>query len=167
MPIETSTNLDYLITIFRLHLGDIDAANYRYLDSWLRTALVAAVKDLQSWWNHKYLINSNYNVYRNTRVEFLFPEPPIIQNSDELPIVLMASIIVKGGSLESSSWNLGSWKDHEISYSNIEGGKTKRESLMRDWETLSQLVKPPKERLAWTIKGSLPGFHENPFETRE
>jgi hypothetical protein len=166
MAIETTTNLDYLISALRLHLGDTDSDNYRYIDSWLRTALVQSTKGLQTWWNHKYLINTDYDVYRNPYIGFLFPEPPIIQNSDEQPIILMASLIIKGGSLESNSWNAGSWKDHEISYSNIEGSRTKLESFKRDWLSLTQLLKPPTDKLAWAIKGGLPGFHKNPFETK-
>jgi hypothetical protein len=166
MAIDTSTNLDYLITSLRLWLGDTDSTSYRYTDAWLRTALVSSVKNLQAWWNHKYLIDTSYNVYRNPNIEFLFPEPPIIQNSDEYPIVVMGSLIIKGGSLESNSWNVGSWKDHEISYSNIEGSKAKRDSFKRDLMALTQILKPPSDRLAWAIKGSLPGFHKNVFETK-
>lgn len=166
MSIDTSTNLDYLITSLRLHLGDTDSSSYRYTDPWLRTAIVLSVKALQTWWNHKYLIDTNYDSYRNPHSDFLFPSPPIIQNSDEQPIVLMAAIIIKGGSLESNSWNIGSWKDHEIAYSNIEGNRAKLESFRRDWLSLTQLLKPPSDRLAWAKKGSLPGFNRNPFETK-
>jgi hypothetical protein len=164
MAIETSTNLDYLIIYLRLHLGDIDSSSYRFLDSWLRTSLVFSVKALQRWWNHRYLVSTDYNVSRNSNHTFLFPEPPIIQNSDEKSIVLMASIIIKGGSLESNSWNVGSWKDHEISYSNIEGNRAKTKSLMSDWEELTTMMTPPNKRLAQAKKGSLPGFLQNPFE---
>jgi len=164
MAIDTSTNLDYLIPYLRLHLGDIDSSSYRYTDAWLRTALVTAVKNLQSWWNHRYLIDTSYNVSRNPYITFLFGSPPIVQNSDENPIILMASIIIKGGSLESNSWSVGSWKDHEIAYSNIEGNKAKTGSILRDWTSLTNLIKPPADKLAWTIKGNLPGFKDNPFE---
>ena len=166
MAIDTTTNLDYLITYLRLHLGDTDSTSYRYTDAWLRTAIVVSVKNLQVWWNHKYLINTDYNTYRNPNGAFLFPSPPIIQNSDEQPIILMSSMVIKGGSLESNSWTVGSWKDHEIAYSNIEGNKAKIESIRSDYTALTNLIKPPANRLAWTIKGCLPGFHENVFETK-
>ena len=65
-------------------------------------------KNCQSlkWWNFKYLINDSNEVYRNPNISFLFPEPPVIENSDERIIILMASIIIKGGSLEENSWNV-------------------------------------------------------------
>jgi len=167
MAIETVTNLDYLITSLRLHLGDIDSGNYKYTDAWLRTSLVTAVKNLQTWWNHRYLIDTDNNALRNPNVStFLFPNPPVIQNSDEDPIILMASLIIKGGSLESNSWNVGSWKDHEISYSNIEGSRAKTDSRRNDWVALTMLLTPPTKKLARSKKGSLPGFNKNPFETK-
>jgi hypothetical protein len=144
----TSSNLDYLITPLRLYIGDTSSTSYRYLDSWLRIALVQAVKDLQRWWGFKYLVDNDNNVYRNPDITFSYPETEgLIQDGDEKPIILMASIILKLGQLENSSWNTGSWKDAEISYSNIEGGKIKNESLRRDWEALTQLLKPPTKRL--------------------
>ena len=166
MAIETSTNLDYLIPFLRLKLGDMDSDSYRYVDSWLRTSLVMSVKTLQRWWNHRYLVDTDYNVSRNSNYTFLFSSPPIIQNSDEEPILLMASIIIKSGSLESNSWDVGSWKDNEISYSNIEGSKSRTKSWAQDWEELTMLLTPPDKRLAQARKGSLPGFLENPFETK-
>ncbi len=164
MAITTPTNLDYLIDFLRLHLGDTDSASYRYLDEWLRTALVISVKELQRWWNYRYLLDSNYNVYRNPNHVFIFAEPPIIQDADEKPIILMASIIIKKGSLENNSWEVGSWRDAEISYSNIEGNRAKLESLRNDWEQLTAILKPPTKRLAQTKKGSLPGYLNNLYE---
>lgn len=164
MAVSTSTNLDYLIDMLRLHLGDTDPASYRYMDEWLRTALVASVKELQRWWNYRYLLDSSYNVYRNPNHVFLFSEPPIIQDADEKPIILMASIIIKKGSLENNSWNVGSWRDAEISYSNIEGNRAKLESIRDDWNQLTALLKPPTKRLVQSKKGSLPGYLNNLYE---
>jgi len=164
MAIETETNLDYLIVDLRLHLGDTDATAYRYTDAWLRTSLVMSVKALMRWWNYKYLIDSDYNASRNSRITFLFPAPPTIEYGDEYPIVLMASIIIKEGSLENSSWNTGSWRDAEIAYSNIEGNKARTASLKQDWETLESILKPPQKRLAQSKKGSTPGYLGNTYE---
>jgi hypothetical protein len=164
MSLNTATNYDYLIDALRLHLGDTNPASYRYLDEWLRTALMYSIKTLQRWWNYKYLIDSNYDIYRNPNISFLFPEPPIIQTVDERPIVLMASIIIKQGALENSSWATGSWKDYEISYSNIESGKMKEFSLKSDWDELTSLIKQPSKRLAWTEKGHLPGWTSPGYE---
>lgn len=158
----TTVDLSYLIPAFRLHIGDRDEE--RYTDEWLYTALVASVSTLQTWWNYRYLIDSDNDAYRNSRVRFLHSSPPVIQNSDERPIILMASIIVKRGELENMSWNLGHWRDAEISYSNIEGGRTKRESLKQDWDELTSMLKPPQKSLAESQKGHLPGYLENPME---
>jgi hypothetical protein len=165
MSITSVTNLDYLIDRLRLHLGDTDATNYRYLDEWLRTALVSAVKDLERWWNFKYLIDTDNNVTRNEHTyTYLFPEPPIISNEDERPIILMSAIIIKGGQLENLSWDFASWRDAEISYSNLESGRSKDKSLDRDWTDLKSYLKPPQSRLAWPRKRSLPGFLNNQYE---
>ena len=163
MPVNSS-NLDYLIDSLRLHLGDISSP-YRYADEWLRTSLVISVKALQRWWNYKYLIDDDDNVDRNDNYsDYLFSEPPIVERGDEKPIVLMASIIIKEGSLEDNSWAVGSWRDAEIGYSNIEGNRSKMGSIQRDWEELTNMLKPPVKRLAQPRKGSLPGYKNNIYE---
>ena len=166
MAIDEPTNLDYLIMDLRLHLGDIDNSAYRYTDEWLRTALVMSVKALMRWWNYKYLLNTDYDVYRNVNHVYLFTEPPIIEYGDEYPIILMSSIIIKEGSLESNSWGVGSWRDAEIAYSNIEGNRAKTQSLLKDWEALEAILKPPQKRLAQSKKGSLPGYIGNRYERK-
>jgi hypothetical protein len=165
MAIDTATNLDYIIEDLRLHLGDIDSSSYRYVDAWLRTSIVASVKALMQWWNYKYLINDSYNVERNSNHTYLFTSPPLVERGDERAIVLMAAIIIKMGSLENASWSLGRWRDAEISYSNIEGSRAKQESIKRDLEELEGLLSPPNKRLAQTIKGSLPGYLQNEYES--
>jgi len=163
MAIDTETNLDYLITDLRLHLGDTSEP-YRYTDAWLRTSLVMSVKALMRWWNYKYLIDTDYNASRNPNVTFLFASPPIIEYGDEHPIVLMASIIIKEGSLQESAWSAGSWRDAEIAYSNIEGNRARTQSLLKDWETLESILKPPQKRLAQAKKASTPGYIDNQYE---
>lgn len=166
MAILTPTNVDYLIDKLRLHLGDINPATYRYLDEWLRTAIIGAVEKLERWWNYKYLVNdTTYNVYRNTETcSFTLAEPPVIEQFDKDIIILMASIIIKQGDLQNSSWTFGSWKDAEISYSNIEGSKSKEGSIERDWLELTSLIKPPQKQLANSKKSSLPGYKDNAWE---
>lgn len=165
MPITVATNLDYLIDRLRLHLGDIDPATYRYLDEWLRTAIVSAVQALEGRWNFRYIIdNTTYNVSRNTYITFPYPEPPIVLHSDERAIILQAAIIIKSGSLESSAWSVGSWRDAEISYSNISGGSLRDSSLSRDLTELNSILKTPQQRLAHTQKQSMPGYLNNEYE---
>jgi hypothetical protein len=76
----------------------------------------------------------------------------------------MASIIIKEGSLESNSWNAGAWKDAEISFSNLEGSRSKQLSLQKDWDELGMILSAPTKRLAQSIKGSLYGYKQNTFE---
>jgi hypothetical protein len=148
MPIETTTNLDYLIDPLRMHLGDMDSTKYRYIDSWLRTALVTSVISLQRWWGSKYQIDGTYNAFRDdTLVTFDFAEPPIIQQQDERPIILMAAILIKSGQLENNSWAVGSWRDAEIAVSNIEGSRSKQFGINLDWQELLYYLKPPQKQL--------------------
>lgn len=156
--------MDYLLPSLRLHLGDIDDTSYRYQDSWLRRSLVNAVISLQSWWNSRYLIDENYDVYRNTSIQFTYQEPPILQQRDERPIILMSAIIIKEGSLESSAWGVASWRDAEISYSNIASGSLRDKSLMRDWNELEDILKPPQKKLLGSLKASLPGYLGNEYD---
>lgn len=160
----TTVNLSYLIPRLRLHIGDIDPDNYRHLDEWLRLSLVVSVETLQKWWNYKYLIDDNNDVYRNPNIRFLHSQPPVIERGDIKPIILMAAIMIKSGDLENLSWNVGAWRDAEISYSNIEASRRKDEMLKRDWEELTSILKPPQKRLAESQKGHLPGYIGNPFE---
>ena len=90
----------------------------------------------------------------------------MIENSDERIIILMASIIIKGGSLEENSWNVGSWRDAEIYYSSIESNRAKTVSLRRDMDELKDLITPPTRKLAGAKKGSLPGYLNNLYERK-
>lgn len=144
-----ATDLNYLIPRLRLKLGDLNPASYRYLDEWLHAALIASVDALQRWWADKYTIDENNRV------------SPNILRRDIQPVILMASIILKSGSLENFSWNVGSWRDAEISFSNIEGGRGKLDSLQKDWEELNMLLTPPTKKLSPSLKGHLPGYVGN------
>jgi len=160
-----TTTIDYLLPELRLHLGDIDPSSYRYASEWLEVSLEMAIKSLGRWWNLKYLIDmSTHLVSRNSNHTFVLSEPPVIEMQDERPILLMASIIIKEGSLENNSWNASSWKDAEISFSNLEGSRSKQISLQKDWEELSMILSAPTSKLAQAIKGSLPGYKQNTFE---
>lgn len=165
--ITTPTNLDYLIPNLRLWLGDINPTEYRYLTEWLRTSLVGAVKALRGWWHDKYMVDDvTYLVSRNDQRSYLFEyaEPPIIDHKDEMPIILMASIIIKSGSLQNNSWNLISWVDSEIQYRPGNVSKAQADSLKADWDSLKDYLKPPQKRLAVTSKRHLQGFKTNQYE---
>jgi hypothetical protein len=158
-------DIDYLIEDLRLFIGDTNPLTYRYTDTWLDTALLASVKALGRWWANRYMVDNNELIYRNTNYT-LWEEtsPPVIQQKDERPIILMAAIVVLEGSLENMAWDLASWKDNEISYTNLESGKIKNERIKRLWTELESLMLPPTKRLAWTTKQSLPGYVGNNYE---
>ncbi len=161
MSILVPTDLDYLIPLLRWKLGDTNSATYRYLDEWLRVSLVASLKALQRWWGIRYLIDdTTYVVTRYSGSTFIFDEPPVIQHSDEMPIVLMAAIMTADGSLENSSWNLGSWRDAEVSVSNIESGRVKESAIGRLWNELQYYIQPPTRRLTGVVRTDIPGAEE-------
>jgi len=160
-PITISGSLDYLLPVLRLHLGDTVPATYRYMDEWLRVALVSGVKSLQRWWGDRYLVDTATNyIYRGTSYTFLYVEPNIIQDLDERPLILMASILVKSGQLESNSWNVGSWRDAEIAVSNIEGNRAKEFGITMDWEELKGFILPPTKRLSPALRIEHPSTEE-------
>jgi len=145
-----SVAVDTLITDLRLRIGDIDSANYRYLDDWLYIALIAAVKNLERYWGSKYIVDSDGYVTRNSEyANFEFEESDgVIQRKDENIIIIMAALFVLEGSLESSAWSIGSWRDAEVAYSNIEAGKLRTATLRNLKEELNSLIKPPSKRLS-------------------
>jgi len=161
----STTTTDYLIQDLRLHLGDINPSSYRYTDEWLNIALLASIKSLGKWWNFKYLVDTSNEVYRNPNTIFLFPEPPVIEVYDERIIILMASLIIKEGTLENNAWSTISWRDNEISFSNLEGSRSRQASISKDWDELTSLLTPPTKRLSRPIKGSLPGYKGNIYES--
>lgn len=160
----TTTTLDYLIPYVRLRLGDLDECNYRYLTKWIQTALVSASRVLIKWWNFKYLMTAGDELYRNTQATFLFSEPPVVEPQDDQVLVILATYIILEGSLENSAWDFASWRDAEISYSNLESSRARSLTLQRLWDELLLNVKPPMKRLARPVKGTLPGYLENDYE---
>jgi len=152
-----TTSLDYLLPMLRQKLGDTDGT--RYLDEWLIIALDGAVLELMRWWSNKYLVDlTTHLVSRNDDyLYFTDDEPPVVQLQDITPIVLMASIIVKSGELEGNSWNVGSRRDTEVSVSNIEGNRAKDSSLQKDWNRLTEILKPPSKQLSLGYRATIPG----------
>jgi hypothetical protein len=148
MSISTPTNVDYLIPELRLQLGDIDPSSYRYVDEWLRAALLYGISALGRWWEYRYIVNeTTYQVSRNPAFSYAIEEPPVIDARDKRPVILMASILIKSGMLEKNSWFFGSWKDAEYSVTNIASKDAKEKSLQADWDELLLFLKPPQKRL--------------------
>ena len=163
-----TTTLDFLIPSLRLTIGDIDSSSYRYTDAWLLIALQESVKALANWWHDRYLINTANAIYRNetsaTPYVFDYNEPPVVQIGDERPIIVYASLITLEGSLENSSWDIGSWRDAEIAYSNIASGNLRGDRIKRLWLEMEGILTPPTKKLARPTKGDLPGYKNNRWE---
>lgn len=167
--IISPSDLDYLLGSLRIHLGDTSSP-YTYSDGYLRKALVDGFKALGKRWQKRYSISAaDYTVvsgydYGHYLVErtanYIFPEaaPPVILFEDERAIVLSAAIGIRSGQLQALSPTLGSWRDDEISQSNIESGKTLLSLLNIDKSSLEELFPSRARKLAKSKKGSLPGF---------
>jgi hypothetical protein len=164
-----TVDITYLIPYLRLRIGDTDPTTYRYLDEWLSSALIASVRVLGRYWKYKYLITDLGLVSRNSLYnDFVFSEDyGIIEGQDEDIIILKAAIIILEGNLETSAWNIASWKDSEISYSNLEQSRSRNTNLDRFKSDLNDLITAPTKRLAVPSKQSLPGYLNNPFENKD
>ena len=151
--------IDYLIPYVRAEIGDLDSTSYRYVDDWILTSLILATKKAQRYWRNKYYITDAGYVTRNDTVVFdTLESDGVIEDRDEPILVLLAAIIILEGGLESSAWNIVSWRDAEISYNNNEGGRIRNDNLNRLKTELNDLIKSPTKRLAWVQGAPLPGF---------
>jgi hypothetical protein len=163
---EDKSPIDYLIPDLRLMVGDTNPDTYRYMDEWLGRSLILSIKSMRRYLGVKYIVDLNGIVSRDsTSTKFTTDiSQGIIEFQDEYPILVKAAIIVLSGSLESSAWDLVSWKDAEISVSNQEVSKTKGNTIKDLQDELSKILVDPSKRLARPIKGSLPGYLGNTFE---
>lgn len=160
--ITVSTSLDYLVEDLRVHLGDITIP-HRYANDLLKHALVMACKTLARKWRDRYLINASYVVSRNTTVAYSEDSPPVIVRADERLFILQAAIILVSASLKDAAWDIGSWRDDEIAYSNIAGGSMVSRILGNDIEELKELL---RQRLFGSSRQPLAGF-KLPMNFRE
>ena len=149
-----TTTLYYLIDDFRIHLGDYTEP-YSYSDTVVLQVLNMACKYLKKKWGNRYTIDSAGLVSRNSLVTFNDAEPPVIEVADEVAFILQASIILKSADIRNSIWDIGSWRDDEISFSNIASSNAYERSLMHDIDALKYFL---EHRLFAGSKQSLPGF---------
>ncbi len=153
------TTLAYLIPQFRRHLSDYTLP-YTYDDTVLSGFLFDAIKALGHRWNNKYFVAtvggvSDLIVRNENSNLFDFSEPPVIQSQDERAIVLQASVVIKSSTKWSESGSAVTWKDEEISYSNIQSAKQRSSTLDDDVRELNELF-PVK--LAQAKYGRLYGY---------
>jgi len=78
------------------------------------------------------------------RLTYLFDEDSygVLEQGDDQIIIIYAAIITAEGELEKNAWDLGSWKDAEISFSNIQSGKTSDDILIRWYNETKKLFSP-------------------------
>jgi len=162
MALDVTTELDYLISDLRFYLGDVTVP-YRYADTHLRHGLVMACKALMKKWRNRYSISASYVASRSPTADFYELAPPIIERADETAFILQASIIIKTAEVQDTSWDIASWRDDEIAYSNIAGGGALKQSLNNDIAALEEFL---RRRLFGSARQSLPGFRL-PLNIRE
>jgi len=162
MAITVVTGLDYLIPDLRVHLGDTSEP-YRYEDAHLRHGLVMACKTLMKKWRNRYTINASYIVARSSSASFEIASPPIIEYADERAFILQAAIIIRGADLKDSAWDIASWRDDEVSYSNLAGGAELRKGYLDDVKELEEFL---RRRLFSGSRQSMGGF-KLPINIRE
>ena len=138
------TTVSGLIDPLRRQLDDV-VEPYTFEDDTLVGYLLDAVKALGSRWYNKYYVTTvsglTNRVVRNDVDDlFDFSEPPVIQSTDERPIVLQASVIIKGSSKYKQSGSAVSWRDEEIAYSNIESARQRSSTLQDDLDELNRLL---------------------------
>lgn len=130
-----TTTLSYLIPQLRRHLYDYTVP-YSYSDDTLSGYLLDSIKALGNRWHNKYRVATvelvdNLIIRNDNSFMFEFSEPPVIQSQDERAVILQASIFIKGSTKWNESGSAVSWRDEEISYSNLESAR-QRSSTMQD-----------------------------------
>jgi len=162
VELTSTSDLDYLIDYLRIHLGDT-SSTFTYSNDTLKLVLLAGLKMLMPRWNSRYVptynaSTENWDVARSATDIFTHASPPIIMYGDERPILLAAAIALKSGLIYTVGSNAVSWRDDEVSFSNMTGAKMQEASLLRDWEELGRLVPERRQRLARSKKGELLGY---------
>jgi len=157
-----TTTLAYLIPQLRRQLSDYTEP-YAYTDVVLSGFLLDSIKALGNRWNNRYRVATvdsvpDLVVRNDNEYLFDFSEPPVIQYQDERAVVLQASILIKRGTKWSESGSAVSWRDEEISYSNLESARQRSSTLQDDIDELDKLF-PIK--LAKAKYGRLKGWEKD------
>jgi len=160
IEITATSDADYLIPTLRMHLWDIEEPP-TYSSGFLRMGLLSGIKLLMPRWNARYVpsyTTDNWAIVRSSTDVFAQAAPPTIMYGDERPVILAAAIAIKSGYVFSSSAGTVAWRDEEVSYSNITGGKLVEGDLTRDIDELNKLVPERRQRLGRAQRQSLYGF---------
>jgi hypothetical protein len=173
--IVTQSNLDYLIVPVRMHIGDI--AGDVFSNALILTSLVFSVKWLQNRWNNRYLVYTSnmlvsgttvntpdgqctlatlpgvHDVFRNCAITFTSEATPVIDQDDEYPIVIAASILLRRSVITSSLTAFSNWSTPDLSYSNVSSHRALMDLMNADLKALDEFF---KKRLASPQKSSFP-----------
>jgi hypothetical protein len=155
-----TTTLAYLIPQLRRQLSDFTEP-YTYTDIVLSGFLLDSIKALGNRWNNRYRVAivesvSDLVIRSGDTYLFNYSEPPVIQYQDERAVVLQASILIKSSTKWSESGSAVTWRDDEISYSNLESARQRSSTLQDDIAELDKLfpIKLAKARMGrlygWT-----------------
>jgi len=156
------SDLATLVGSLRNYLGDSDTP-YRFDAEELETSLDTALYMLLRRLNFKYTMDTSGTITRTSGATFKVDSPPVVEFADQAAIIIQAAIITKSASAWDSSWDVASWKDDEISYSNIQGARSKDQSIATDLQLLEDVL---KRRLLLGRVSQMMGFHE-PLNTVE
>jgi hypothetical protein len=81
-----------------------------------------------------------YDVFKNPFQVYVDPDA-VVSQEDEVPVILMASILLRKAQLSSSADAFASWSDGEFSYSNLGYQRALIDLLKRDMEELDRYFK--------------------------
>lgn len=155
------SDVTFLLPDLRVYLGDTVEA-YMFSDDLLESSLFTAIKLLGRRWRYRYLLDEDNDITRNDAASFQV-STPTIEFVDQAALIVQAAIVIKSARAWDSSWDIASWKDDEIAYSNIQGARSRDTSIASDQALLDKIL---VQRLHPGIINSMPGFHP-PLNTTE
>jgi len=155
------SDVTFLVPDFRGYIGDT-VEPYTFTDDLLETSLFTSLKLLGRRWRYRYLLDEDDAVTRNSDASFQ-TTAPVIDFADQAAIIVQASIVVKSAKAWDSSWDVASWRDDEVAYSNIQGARSRDTSIASDQDLLDKIL---VQRLHPGLINSMPGFHP-PLNTIE
>lgn len=155
------SDVTFLLPDLRVYLGDTVEA-YMFSDDLLESSLFTAIKLLGRRWRYRYLLDEDNDITRNDAASFQV-STPTIEFVDQAALIVQAAIVIKSARAWDSSWDVASWKDDEIAYSNIQGARSRDTSIASDQNLLDKIL---VQRLHPGIINSMPGFHP-PLNTTE
>lgn len=164
MFITQTSNVDYLIDLVRLRVGDFDGTAYSA--ALVRTAIISAVRYIQTRWNSKYQVFTDTTaitpqpgdgptgyVYCSTvhgdawlpdtlAVNDVFRNPyvqftqtgGVFEQDDEQAVITVSAYLLLLAKMQGSSDSLVSWATEDIRYSNL-GAERARSTVLESLQT--------------------------------